>query len=201
MTRRQFLSFAAVAAVSRQPLRVPLHIVTDTEVAWKPHQAEPFWWHIWPEAVSDFRRAGIVFDTSYTAAAVQRPPGRDPVVAGLERNAINLVLTNRIPMQWDQGRALCGVTLPYRGYHLCVIALDRAHGHQLPLLSVNTCTHELLHVLLLDIFDGRPAGLAGQAREFRIDCYATRLWLLHDGAAVRRMARNYLARLKRSSGG
>ncbi len=101
-------------------------------------------------------------------------------------------------MQWDQGRALCGVTLRYRGYHLCVIALDRAHGFQLPLLSVNTCTHELLHVLLLDIFEDRPEGLAGQAREFRIDWYATRLWLFHDGAAIRGMTRNYLSRLSRS---
>ncbi|MDR3698251.1 MAG: hypothetical protein P4L56_01370 [Candidatus Sulfopaludibacter sp.] len=198
MTRRQFLSFAAVPAVSRQPLRVALHIVTDAEVPWKPHQAEPFWRHIWPEAVSDFRHCGIAFDTSYTTARVQRPPWREPIVEGLERGAINLLLTNRVPMQWDQGRALCGVTLRYRGYHLCVIALDRAHGHQLPLLSVNTCTHELLHVLLLDIFEDGPAGLAGQAREFRIDWYATRLWLLHDGAAIRGMTRNYLDRVSRS---
>jgi hypothetical protein len=101
-------------------------------------------------------------------------------------------------MQLDQGRALCGVTLRYRGYHLCVIALDRSHGFQLPLLSVNTCTHELLHVLLLDIFEDRPEGLAGQAREFRIDWYATRLWLFHDGAAIRGMTRNYFSRRSRS---
>jgi hypothetical protein len=198
MTRRQFLSFALAPAVSPQRLRIPLHIVTDTGVPWKPHQAEPFWRHIWPETVADFCHCGIVFDTSYTTARVQRPPGCEPVVEGLERGAVNLVLTDRIPMQWDQGRALCGVTLRYRGCHLCMIALDRAHGFQLPLLSVNTCTHELLHVLLLDIFEGRPEGLAGQAREFRIDWYATRLWLFHDGAAIRGMTRNYLSRLSRS---
>lgn len=200
MTRRQFLSFAAAAAVSPRPLRVPLHVITDSAVPWKPHQAEPFWRHIWPETIGDFGRCGIAFDTSYTNARIQRPANCEPIVEGLERHAINLVLTDRIPMQWDQGRALCGVTLRYRGYHLCLIALGRAHRSLVPLLSVNTCTHELLHVLTLDVFEDRPDGLAGQAREFRIDCYATRMWLLHDGAAIRGMTRNYLDRLSRTGG-
>jgi hypothetical protein len=38
--------------------------------------------------------------------------------------------------------------------------------------------------------------LPGELREFRIDWYATRLWLLHDGAGVRESARTYLERLR-----
>ena len=75
---------------------------------------------------------------------------------------------------------------------MCMIALDHAHGNQIPMLSVNTCTHELLHALMLDVFEDRPAGFAGQAREFRIDWYATNLWLFHQGAAIRKSAGRYV---------
>ena len=81
-----------------------------------------------------------------------------------------------------------------------MVALDHAHGHQIPLLSVNTCVHELLHALLHDIFERRPDGLLGEARELRIDWYATRLWLFHDGAAIRRAAQAYVERLRSAAG-
>jgi hypothetical protein len=77
-----------------------------------------------------------------------------------------------------------------------MVALRHAHGNQIPFLSVNTCVHELLHALMGDIFEGRPTGVCGQAREFRVDCYATRLWLWHDGGAIRRAAKNYVERLR-----
>src|SRR6185436_19635253 len=98
-----------------------------------------------------------------------------------EQGVINFVITDRLPTQWDNGRALSGVTTLYRGYHVCMIALNHAHCHELPFVSVNTCLHELLHVLLLDVFDPRPSGLPGHARELRIDFYATLLWLFHNG--------------------
>jgi hypothetical protein len=41
--------------------------------------------------------------------------------------------------------------------------------------------------------------LAGQAREFRIDWYATRLWLWHDGGAIRQTAQKYVERLSNTS--
>jgi hypothetical protein len=100
-------------------------------------------------------------------------------------------------MVWDRARALSGVTTRYEGYHVCVVALNYAHGHQIPFLSVNTCLHELLHALLGDIFEDRPAGLPGAAREFRVDWYATRLWLFHDGAHIKNSAQSYVERLRR----
>jgi hypothetical protein len=75
-----------------------------------------------------------------------------------------------------------------------MIALYEAHPHQVPYLSVNTCVHELLHVLLDDVAETRPKGWRGAAREFRIDLYATRLWLFHDGAEIRKAAQSYLVR-------
>ena len=98
-------------------------------------------------------------------------------------------------MIWDHGLALGGVTTRYRGHHLCMVSVNWAHGHQLPLLSVNTVVHELLHALLHDIFENRPRGMMGHAREFRVDAYATRMWLFSDGAAVRETARAYRKRL------
>ena len=158
-----------------------------------------FWSDIWPETVRDFARGGIRLDSTVAEGEIRQSPASKPIFVGLARGVINLVLTDHIPLHWDNGRALSGVTTRYEGHHLCVIAVDYAHGHQIPLLSVNTCVHELLHVLLHDIFENRPAGWRGEAREFRVDLYATRLWLFRDGAAIREAARTYVPRLLRGS--
>jgi hypothetical protein len=50
---------------------------------------------------------------------------------------------------------------------------------------VNTCVHELLHVLLNDTRTSRPKGWRGALRESRIDALATRLWLFGDGSQIR----------------
>jgi len=197
MTRREFFSIAvagAIPTVSHGPLIVPVHHILDDQVKWRPQQLQRLWSDIWPEAIRDFGRCGIYLQNDFSVGSVWRPPGREPIVTGLSPGAINLVITNRIPLEWDGGRALSGVTTGYRGYHLCMVALDHAHGHQIPLLSVNSCVHELLHVLLQDVFEGRPSGVPGQAREFRIDWYATRLWLFHDGVEIQQSAQAYLNR-------
>jgi hypothetical protein len=189
MTRREFISMAPLAGVvptdSQALLRLPINIIQDKRVMLRPGQLDNFWSTIWAEAVRDLALCGIEPLVSTRTGDIWRPPGRQPVVSGLVHRAINLVITDQIPVEWDGGRALSGVALLYRGFELCVLALSRAHGHLIPLISVNSCIHELLHVLLCDIFEHRPAGLLGEAREFRIDCYATRLWLLHDGEAIR----------------
>jgi hypothetical protein len=168
----------------------------DGRVKWRPNQLRRFWSSMWPEAVRDFGRCGIRLESSFQAGEVWRPPGREPVITGLDPGAINLIVTNQIPMEWDSGRALSGVAMRYRGYDLCMVALSHAHCNQVPLLSVNTCVHELLHVLLHDTFERRPQGVPGQAREFRIDWYATRMWLFHDGADIRKAAQSYVERLR-----
>ncbi len=191
MTRREFCSLpvAAVApGISRRELLVPIQLVLDSKAKLKPEQIGRFWSRLWPEALRDFGRCGIRLQCSRQTGEVGRPPGREPVISGLAAGAINVVITDQIPMEWDHGRALCGVATWYRGHRLCMIALSRAHGHEIPLLSVNTCVHELLHVLLGDIFERRPKGLASAVRELRIDWYATRLWLIGDGGAVRSVA-------------
>ena len=99
-------------------------------------------------------------------------------------------------MYWDNGRALAGVTTIYEGSHVCMVALPYAHGNGTPFLSVNTCVHELLHVLLQDVFVSHPKWFETGQREFRIDWYATWLWLFHDGAAIRESAQAYLDRLR-----
>ena len=49
---------------------------------------------------------------------------------------------------------------------------------------------------MLDIFDTRPRGASGLAREWRVDLQATRMWLFGDGRAVRESTREYLKRLR-----
>jgi hypothetical protein len=202
MTRRSFLTTASIGFVplaSEPPLVIPLNIVLNKHAKFERGELDGFWSDIWPEAVRDFARCDIRFDASRKSAEIRRSPSGNPVFTGLHRGAINLVITDHIPFEWDNGRGVSGLTTLYQGYHLCIIALYRAHGHQVPLLSVNTCVHELLHVLLQDIFEHRPKGVIGAAREFRIDLYATRLWLLSDGAAIRASAGEYLARLRSSA--
>ena len=183
-----------VPCSSLVPLIVPVRRVIDSRAKCTTAQLRRFASNIWPEAVRDFQRIGIQLQGSEVTGEVRRSPGDRPVFKGLDRAAINLVITDLIPMKWAQGQGLAGVSTQYEGYQLSVIALDYAHGHQIPFVSVNTCVHELLHVLLQDIFEMRPKGLAGYQREMRIDWYATRLWMFHEGAVVRAAAQAYLAR-------
>ena len=194
MNRRQFLSLLPAAAlVSPQPrVTVPIHLVLDSRANLSPARLRYFWSYLWPEAVRDLTNCGLSLDCTFSVGEVFRPPEREPVISGLDHGAINLVVTHRIPPQWDGARCLGGLTTCYRGHHLCMVALYYAHCHQIPFLAVNTCVHELLHVLLRDIFEPRPPGFLGEAREFRIDYYATRLWLFGEGAAIRDSARAYL---------
>ena len=197
MTRRQFISTAGAAVIpcsATIPLIVPVRLVMDSRAKSTPAQVRRFSASIWPEAVRDFKGGGIELQSTQVTGAVGRSPGDRPVFTGLDPGTINFVITDHIPMKWAQGKGLAGVSTQYDGYRLSMVALDYAHGDQIPFVSVNTCVHELLHVLLQDIFEVRPKGLADYEREIRIDWLATRLWIFHDGSAVRAAAYAYLNR-------
>lgn len=197
LSRRGLLAAAVAAGVAvdggRLEVAIPVRQVLDGRAEWAAGQVRWFHKKLWAEAAGDLLKCGVRLQTTITPGGVERPPGREPILSGLERGVLNFVITNRIPMQWDQGRALCGVTAIYRGYHMCMVALNRAHGHQIPFLSVNSCVHELLHALLGDILERRPGGVDGELREARIDFLATRLWLFGEGSAVRQAAERYAA--------
>jgi len=184
------------AGAAQSPLIVPVRRVMNGWAKFTPEQLRRFHSGIWPETVRDFGRGGMKLERSEGAGEIGRSPGDRPIFTGLERGVINVVVTDNIPMSWDNGRGLAGVTTIHEGYHLCLIALSHAHGHQIPFLSINTCVHELLHALLQDIFESRPTRFKAGRREFEIDWHATRLWLFHDGAAIRESARIYLSRLR-----
>jgi hypothetical protein len=200
MRRREFLLTAAAAAMpSRMPSRlaVPVHRIMDAGSRCPPDRVRNFWWSVWPEAAAAFSRGGIDLRTGDGPGEVRRTAADRPVFTGLRRGAVNLVLTDHIPMYWDRGRALAGVTTLHEGYTVCMVALRYAHGNQIPFLSVNTCVHELLHALLQDVFAGRTTWFQNGEREFRVDRYATWLWLFHEGAPIRQQAEQYLRRLKK----
>ena len=196
MTRRQLLlaSFAGALYATERPLIVPVQQIIDSRANLSPRQLQRFS-GIWDEATRDLRRCGIELQWTRKTSEIRRSPSGGPIFTGLLPHVINMAVTGSIPTLWDSGRGLSGVTTRYEGFHLCVIALNYAHGHQIPLLSVNTCVHELLHALLQDIYEKRPGGFTGETREMRVDMHATLLWLLHDGAAIRSSAEFYMQRL------
>jgi hypothetical protein len=199
MTRRGFLSLAALAAGPPVPPRLvlPLHRILDGRLK-ATDRVRHFWPTLWSEAVRDFHQGEIDFDLSDGAGEVKLSPAGNPIFTGLQRGAINLVATDVVPINWDGGRALAGVSTIHDGYHICLIAMRYAHRNQVAFVSVNTCVHEILHVVLQDIFLKPPKWYQAGGREVRVDYYATRLWLFHDGAEVRKLGEGYLRRLKSS---
>lgn len=201
LTRRELLLGvpATVIASSATPSNVvvPVDILIDEDAKLSEDTVRRFW-GLWAEAASDLGWCGVFFQTRVRAAGMWRPSSRQPVISGLGHGVLNFVVTRSVPIEWDNGRMLRGVTTIYRNHHLCLIGMNRADRNRVPLIAVNTCLHELLHALLLDIFEFRPGGARGQAREFRIDWLATRLWLFHSGAGIRESARTYVQRLRAS---
>jgi len=202
MTRRAFIGAVAVrASAAEAPVVVPVRRIVDGHAKLSPEDLARFWRSIWPEAVRDFDAGGVRLQVTDAAGEIKRTAADRPVFVGLERGVVNLVLTDHLPLYWDASRALAGVTTIYEWFHLCLIALRYAHGNQVPWISVNTCTHELLHALMQDVYLTRPKWYQSASREERIDAYATGLWLFGSGGAVRSSAREYLARLRRDQAG
>lgn len=202
MTRREFIqSVVPMSAALARPavIAVPVHRVTDARAKCTPEQFRRFWWSIWPEAVRDLHAGGIQIEITDGPGEIRRSAADRPLFAGLRRAALNLVLTDRLPLYWDKARALPGAATIFDGYHVCLLSLWYAHAHQVPFVSVNTCLHELLHALMQDVFIPRPTWYQTIRRERRIDSYATRLWLIRDGAAVRRSAQQYVNRLRQDA--
>lgn len=191
MTRRTLLAGALTAATTTA-ITVPVAQIIDRNARFHPAHLRRYTRKILPEAFRDFRRAGIHLQLTEQPGEILRYPTGRPLFKGLHPGAINLVLTVRTPLSWDAGRGVAGTATRYEGHDICLIALDEARPHQIPFVSVNTCVHELLHILLDDTRTARPHGWRGSLRESRIDALATRLWLFGDGAEIHTAAANYL---------
>jgi len=194
VTRRTLLFSAAGAAFGAgAPLVIPLRRVTDKRAQCSRAQWDAWWKTVWPEATRIFARGGIRFEVTDAAGEIKRTAGSRPNFTGLDRGAINLVITDRVPLDYA---GTSGVTTRWEGYDLCVIALTEAHGNQAPYFSINTCVHEVLHLLLQDVLLRRPKWYQTGEREMRIDWYGTRLWLFGDDAEIRQSAAAYLKNLR-----
>jgi len=201
LTRRTFLGAVPIAAYasSREPrVVVPVRRITDAHARCSQDEWSRFLRKIWPEAVRDLNAGGVQLQVADASGEIKRTAADRPIFVGLQRGVVNLILTDHLPLYWDASRALPGVTTIYEGYHICLIALKYAHANQVPFFSVNTCTHELLHALMQDVFVTRPAWYQSAGREARIDSLATGLWLFGSGDSIRKSAREYLARLTRA---
>ena len=183
-----------IGAAAPSRVLLPVNRVTDTRAKIPPDVHRRFWGTVWPEAVRTFHRGGVELQCTDTKGAVKFSAADRPMMEGLDKGKLNLVLTDRIPMLWDNARGLAGVTTIYERCDVSVIAMRRAHAFRVPFVDTNTVVHEMLHALLGDVLVKRPKWYQTNEREWRVDAYATRLWMLGDGAAVRRAVAAYVAR-------
>ena len=205
MTRRRAVGatalLTAVYAAGDEPnLEIPLLRITDKYARAGAAKRSQFLAGIWREAEQVFARGGMALRAIDRQGEVLQYPSGRPLFRCLDRSMINVVLTDRVPLDWDKGRSLAGVSSLYEGFCLSVISIEEAHGNQIPFLSVNTVVHELLHVLLQDVFRDRTSLIHGQSAEARVDLHATRLWLFGGDETVRESARVCLERLNRMPG-
>ena len=203
MNRRNLLQALLASPLVLQavpPLEVPVLCLTDKNAKSSASTIRQFRSAVWNEAVATFAKCGITLRLDQRSGEVRKHPSGGPRFIGLERGKVNIVLTDYVPADWDSGRFSAGVSTIEEGYHLCVISLYAAHGNRIPFLSVNSVVHELLHIFLQDIFVARGDMIHAYGRESRTDWYATRMWLLGEGTAVRDSTRQYLGRLAASSG-
>lgn len=203
MPRRLWLASALAAARlapgDEAPVCIPVLRLLDRNARCSPDEVKRFHETIWDEAVRMFGSCQVTFRVADRPGEIRRYPSGRPLFAGLERPMLNVVLTDTVPLAWDGGRSLAGVSARYEGYDVVVISLKNAHPNRFPVLAANTLVHELLHVLLGDIFLASPDAFAKGWREAAVDWQATRLWLFGGAPAIREAARKYVERLSRAS--
>jgi hypothetical protein len=198
MNRRGFIGATALLAsgVATDRVEIPVLRIIDRNAH---ANARGFISSIWKEAGEVFGRGGIMLRVIDRSGEVLQYPSGRPIFRCLDRSRINVVLTDRVPLDWDKGRSLAGVSALYEGFCICVISMNEAHGNQIPFLAVNTVVHELLHVLLEDVFRDRTSVFQGQSSEARVDLHATRLWLFGGDETVRESAKVCLDRLAKGA--
>lgn len=183
-------------AATPEIVEVPVILMTNKHSNLSAQSLKAFRSAVWDEAVNAFSACGVHLKIEERTGEVLKYPGGRPRFIGLDRNCLNIVLTDHIPLSWDQARFSAGIARIYEGCHLCLIAVQAAHGNRVPFLALNSVVHELLHVFLQDIYAKRGEWLHGYDREARVDWHATRLWLFRDGGEVKRSAAVYVKRLR-----
>ena len=199
ITRRHVLAGAFCGAhlsdASDSLIEVPVLRVLNRHMECSATEVRQFAAKVWDEAARTFRSCGVCLRTIDRQGEIHYYPSGLPRFSSLERGMLNVVLTDRIPLVWDNGRSLAGVATVHEGYHVSVIAMKRAYPNRVPVIAVNTVVHEMLHVFCGDIFQRRTSLIHEYHREALVDWLATRLWLLERGTDIRRSAEMYVLRL------
>lgn len=189
------LTGAPPAPAATPPVFVPVLRLLNRNARCSPADVKSFHASIWEEALRTFHSCNVILQTTERTGEIRRYPSGRPEFRGLERQMLNIVLTDVIPLDWDSGRSLGGVSVRHEGYDIIVISLRNAHPNRFPLLALNTLIHELLHVLQGDIFIGRPGAFAKGRREAAVDWQATRLWLFGGSSSIHQAAQKYVRHL------
>lgn len=110
LTRRAWLAASGLAYAASAPLEIPVCLIEDSRATFEKERIAAFWRSIWPQAIRNLGYCGIRLQARRVAGEVKRLPSGRPAFAGLERGMLNVVVTNQIPLAWDNGRGLNGVT-------------------------------------------------------------------------------------------
>lgn len=178
------------------PVEVPILLVINQHAKWNNALLRDFRTKVWDEAAWCFAQSGVKLRIEERIGEVLKYPGGRPRFVGLDPKRLNVVLTDHVPLSWDQARYSAGVSRIYEGCHVCLIAVGVAHGNRVPLLALNSVVHELLHVFLQDIYAERGELMKGYDREVRVDWHATRLWLSRNHTAIKQAASEYVKKLR-----
>jgi hypothetical protein len=173
-------------------VEVPVLYVTNKHARCSAVEVSRFRSVVWDEAVRVFARCGVLLRVVERTGEVLKYPSGRPRFLELDRRRVNVVLSDNVPLDWDNARYSPGIAAAYEGFAVCVIAMPRAHANRIPFLAVNTVVHELLHILLEDIFVAPGGLLRDHGRETRVDWHATRMWLFGADATVRESAREFM---------
>jgi hypothetical protein len=204
VNRRHWIGSALLGACTARAsepaaaaLEVPVQVVLNKLAKWTSAERDSFRNNVWNEAVQVLRKCGISLRATEREGEIHKYPSGRPRIVGMQYGVLNIVLTDTIPMAWDNGRGVAGVATVYEGYHLALISIRAAHGNRVPFLHVNTVLHELIHMFFEDFYVPREGRLSGQAHEHVIDWHATRMWLFSDGDHVKHSAAQYIKCLNR----
>jgi hypothetical protein len=135
--------------------------IRTTHVRW-------FWECLLREAEHDLIHAGVRITSTVGQGWIERGD-IDAFFHGVQPEAINVYVTHWIPLCWDLGRGLCGLSGLAGATEVIVVSAENAHRHIVPYLATNTLAHEIGHVLRGDLRLRNPGGWEEQQRELSLD--------------------------------
>jgi hypothetical protein len=127
-----------------------------------------------PEALLDLTKAGVAPIVRWGGGWIERKEA-DALFHGVVPKAVNVFVTPWVPLCWDKGMGLCGLSGIAAGTDTVIVSTANAHRHLVPYLATNTLLHEFGHVLRGDLHRKNTNGWGEQMDELAVDRTVTHL--------------------------